>query len=353
MDTNGQPVIDDGSDDELVITSTDTPSEPVESTPSASGIESFIPYRHVAEILLFRRRHQLLTDRAELTCVVQVQCLQACDLTGLEAVVRSEQTGEELVVPLETFNGMENETAEFCLYTGVEPGRYSWTATFSNIDPAGKSHPEISFTMNFDYAPHTIGLAVWDVPMVFVGDEQLCFKAGAKCSNGCPLNGLPLLIKDSTGTLVNTVFLGNDFWPGSDGLFWAEVTIPAPLTAGLHSFFIEAEGSQSEGELEAFGHLPVSWESTVLVSAKPDCTINLLIVDKTTGYPIVGAKATCHPYRAESDVDGRLEIPANAGMISMMVQAEGYERSITEVLINGDADLTIEMDLKPVYLEDM
>ena len=349
---------------------------------------------HSSEIFLLRRRHRMLEDGAELTCVVTVHCFSTCDLTGETVLIRSnDDPSNEFLVTLTTFNRIENETHEFVLKTGVDPGTYSWTATFSNAGFYGKNHSEVSSTLSFNYTPHALSLAIWNVPTFLEGGESMVIRVGARCSHACSLAGRKVMILDKQGTVLAENVLGDELWPGSEALYSTELSLKAPLEEGIHNFSACIEGWAGEGvegdgaadagaekaaeaggaeaagaeaagagaeeaagaeaaEAGAPGHSSATSSFVVSVVKPPENHMRITVIDKATQKPLEGAWATIHPYRLPSDEKGQVELPMKKGKISLMVKAEDYYTYKSEVITTGDAELLVELELKPHYAED-
>src|ERR1700741_746910 len=72
-------------------------------------------------------------------------------------------------------------------------------------------------------APHATNVAVWDIPSAIVAGEWFRMKVGIKCEHGCDLAKSAFEVHDHEGALAATGTLPGDIWPGTTGLYVAEV----------------------------------------------------------------------------------------------------------------------------------
>lgn len=91
---------------------------------------------------------------------------------------------------------------------------------------------------NPDIEQHKTSLAVWDLPSPLVIGRLAKMKVGAKCSAGCPLTDHQIEIHDHTGTEIARAELSETPWPGTSGLYWAELEFRAPVSLGTHTWSV-------------------------------------------------------------------------------------------------------------------
>jgi hypothetical protein len=252
--------------------------------------------------------------------------------------------GEEWEVELSAFNGVENETEEFTVKTGTSPGTYSWTATYLDATEGKPSHAETTSSVEVDYRPHALSLAVWDIPTPVGEGEAITLKVGAKCNNDCLLAGTVLSVRDGQDGPLTDVTLGTEPWAGSKALYWAEATFEAPTKTGAHTYHVR---SDSQGD-----HAASQTSFSFFVVQKPSCTLSITLKDQATAAPIPSAYASLHPYTAITDENGLASVPAVPGEGKLNMGAEGYELRQLDIVVTGDAALTLTLTAKPVYEED-
>ena len=179
-------------------------------------------------------------------------------------------------------------------------------------------------------ASHAVELTVWNVPSAAVGGERLKFVVGARCSSGCDLGGRELSIFDHEGALAGTVKLGDEVWPGTEALYFAEVELTAPHETGTHQW--EAKIGDSS--------LPL----IVRVVTAPDCEVTVRAVDRETQAPIEGARVVMHPYRAVTDENGIARVRVAKGQYDILVSGSQYVAACVSVDVTADMITGAELD---------
>jgi len=151
------------------------------------------------------------------------------------------ETGEETIVELTKYNGVENSSEEFVIKTGKKPGTYTWDALLAHVGSKG-SHGYQETAFSFDFLPpHTVGLQVWGVPLTYVDQEKVSFNVGAQCMSFCSLAGAPIYVHDSQDVKVGEGVLGEELWPSTDALYWTRLSIPAPSEPGEYEYTVQLE----------------------------------------------------------------------------------------------------------------
>jgi hypothetical protein len=184
--------------------------------------------------------------------------------------------------------------------------------------------------------PHTTSVVVWDMPSAIVTGERFRIKVGIKCSNECQLTNTNFGIYDAEGAQVATGTLSDERWPGTTGLYVAEVELHAPPGEGLYTWSVRdlhAEGSTSFG---------------VRAVSPPECLVRLEAVDKISQTPISGARVVMHPYRAVSDERGVAEVRVAKGAYTLFVSQKGYLTFGLPVAVDADMTARAELSLEPV-----
>jgi hypothetical protein len=187
--------------------------------------------------------------------------------------------------------------------------------------------------------PHSTQLTVWDVPPTAVAGERFAVSVGARCSDGCDLRGRELSIYDQQGSLVGTVKLGHDVWPGTEALYFAKVETRAPLEAGNHQWEAKIAGWDA-GLPHAAGSFPV----VVRVVSAPDCEVTVRALDREKRTPIKGARVVMHPYRAVTDENGVAKVRVARGQYDILVSGSRYMPASTSVEVTADIITSAELD---------
>jgi hypothetical protein len=184
--------------------------------------------------------------------------------------------------------------------------------------------------------PHTTSVVVWDVPSAIVVGERFRIKVGIKCSNECHLTNTDVGIYDDEGRQVATGTLADERWPGTTGLYVAEVELDAPAGEGLYTWSVR--GQHAEGS-SSFG---------VRVVSPPDCLVRVEAVDHITRAPLSGARVVMHPYKAVSDEHGVAEVRVAKGAYTLFVSQTGYLTFGLPVDVQADMTARTELSLEPV-----
>ena len=184
---------------------------------------------------------------------------------------------------------------------------------------------------------HTTSIVVWDVPSAIVMGERFRIKIGIKCSNECHLTNTEFGIYDDHGRQVATGTLSDERWPGTTGLYVAEVELDAPAGEGLYTW--SARGQHAEGS-SSFG---------VRVVTPPDCLVRVEAVDQITRAPLSGARVVMHPYKAASDEHGVAEVRVAKGAYTLFVSQTGYLTFGLPVDVQADmtARAALSVELSP------
>ena len=183
--------------------------------------------------------------------------------------------------------------------------------------------------------PHTTSVVVWDVPSATVAGERFRIKVGIKCSNECDLANTDFGIYDEEGAQVATGTLPDERWPGTTGLYVAEIELDAPAGEGLYTWSVKghAEGFTSFG---------------VRVVNVPECLITVEAVDRITQTPISGARVVMHPYKAVTDERGVAEVRVAKGAYKLFVSQTRYLTFALPVDVTADMTARAELDVEPV-----
>src|SRR5712691_7803835 len=128
--------------------------------------------------------------------------------------------------------------------------------------------------MSVDAEEHKTSLAVWDLASPLVINRPAKVKVGAKCSAGCELSGEAIEIHDQTGQMAACARLGSEPWPGTTGLYWAEMDFVTPTTAGAHTWAVRSVHG------DAFS------DFTFITVQPPDHSVTICITEKATKAPL-------------------------------------------------------------------
>jgi len=191
--------------------------------------------------------------------------------------------------------------------------------------------------------PHTTNVVVWDIPSAVVVRERFRIKVGIKCSDECDLTNSAFEIHDHEGTRAATGTLSGERWPGTTGLYVAEVELQAPAAEGLYTWSVTTPGS--DGEIP---HAEGSTSFGVRVVSHPDYLVTVEAFDRESQQPLSAARVVMHPYKAVTDAHGRAEMRVAKGTYTLFVSQTRYLTFGMPIEVTADTTARAELDVEPV-----
>jgi hypothetical protein len=280
---------------------------------------------------------------AEMTLQAEVSCLPPCDLRGHTLLVKDQAGADAGSIELAEFDGDTNRTHELVLKAPVTTGAHTWSVLCPAVERGGASYIEASTAISFTVTPHATYVVAWDIPSDIVVRERFRIKVGIKCSSGCRLANTDFGIYDHEGTQVSVGTLTDECWPGTAGLYVAEVDLEAPASEGLYAWSVRRLHSDlgtphAEGSID-FG---------VRVVGRPEFVVTIEAVDKVTRTPLSGARVVMHPYRVVADEHGVARVRVAKGAYKLFVSQTSYLTSGLPVDVAADTTTRVELELEPV-----
>jgi hypothetical protein len=280
---------------------------------------------------------------AELTLHFEVSSVPARDLRGHAILIKDQDGANRGSIELTSFDGETNETVDLVVKAPVTAGGYTWLAMCPAVVKERFSYEETSTPISFNVKPHTTSVIAWDTPSAVVAGERFTIKVGIKCSSECHLEKSHVEIYNQNGTQVATGTLPGDIWPGTTGLYFAEVELQAPAEEGLYTWSVrcpalDAGPPHDEGSV-SFG---------VRVVHRPEYVVKVETVDKVSQTPLIGARVVMHPYRAVTDERGVAEVRVAKGAYKLFVSQTSYVTFGLPVEVTADMTARAELDLEPV-----
>jgi hypothetical protein len=190
--------------------------------------------------------------------------------------------------------------------------------------------------------PAATSLAVWEVPATIVAGERFTVKIGAKSSAGCDLRGHSVEVRNAAGDVMGEGDLGDAPWPGTNALYWTELSLPAPVTEGIATVtaHFSAAGLQPP-------HTDASAQFSFAVVKAPDHTLTIKVIETESAKPLADAHLRLGPYRAATDHNGAATLPVCKGPYQLHIWKVGYDAPATAVDINGDTVMRVEAVIVP------
>ncbi|MGH9253285.1 MAG: hypothetical protein ACRD3C_01810 [Vicinamibacterales bacterium] len=280
---------------------------------------------------------------AELTLRGKVSCSPACDLRGHTLLIKEQGGAAAASIELTTFDGKTSDTSELVVKAPVQAGGYTWAVICPAVVKDGVAYAEASTPISFTVKPHATSVVAWDIPSTVVVGERFRMKVGIKCSSECQLTSRDFGIYDHEGVQIAAGALGGDRWPGTTGLYVAEVELKAPAGEGLYTWSVRVPRSDA-----GIPHAEGSISLGVRVVGHPEYVVRVETVDKVSQTPLEGARVLMHPYRAVTDERGIAEVRVAKGTYTLFVSQTSYLTFGLPVEVDADMRARAELDLEPV-----
>ncbi len=281
---------------------------------------------------------------AEMTLRAQTACTPSCDLRGHNLLL-TDAAGAEMgrLVPTE-FDLERNESAALVVKAPLAIGDYVWSAFSPALDKDGVSYDEASKAISFSVKAHTTRVLAWGVPSSIIAGEKFKMNIGIKCSSECQFANKDFAIYDHEGAEIASGALSSDLWPGTTGLYYAEVELESPSSAGLYHWSAKASGADSE-----MPHLEGATSFGIRIVGPPEVLVTIEAIDKISREPLAGARVALHPYSAVSNERGIAEVRVAKGAYTIFVAQSGYITLGLPVEVSADMAASAELDLEPEF----
>ena len=176
---------------------------------------------------------------------------------------------------------------------------------------------------------------MWDLVSPLLIGRTAKVKVGAKCAAGCQLTDHRVEIHDAAGKTIARGGLGGTPWPGTSGLYWADVEFPAPAEAGKHTFSVTSEHGGAHSEF------------SFIVVRPPDHSLTIQVHDKTTKETIADVEVRLGVYRSITDARGLATVDVPKDSYALTVWKLGYELFSTEINVTGTTTIDVEIAVEP------
>jgi hypothetical protein len=301
------------------------------------------PEIHPTTIAFVQSPPVLIPAAMELVFSVQISCTHGCDLKGRKIRILGGDESQLAEAELGEFIGAGNGTGDLKLQAPVEPGKVSWQVLFPSWEEGNIRHDASLVGFSFQVLPHETSLAAWDTPSPAILGREVSLKVGVKCAEGCNLAGEGFEIRDHEGKIAATGKLAESPWPGSQGLYWREISFQAPGKEGYYSWKAEfaepRQGVPHRGTVLSFG-----FQTT----RPPEYRLSLEVVDAETRAPIGDAFVAANTFRAYTDALGRAILKISGGAYEIYVWRDGYLAWETSLEISADTDLQATLSVAPI-----
>jgi hypothetical protein len=186
-------------------------------------------------------------------------------------------------------------------------------------------------------APHATSLVVWDVPSPAAAGTPATVKVGVQCAIGCCLAGQVVEVRDQAGAVLGTATLGAEVSPGTDALYWGDVTFVAPPITGVA--FLSAAFAPTNLEVP---HLGAAASFSFRVDAPPEYRVAVRVGHQDTSAPIERVEVRLDHYAAYTDVRGEAQFYVPGGRYTCSIRRIGYDASPVEIEVTADLAVHIK-----------
>lgn len=237
--------------------------------------------------------------------------------------------------------GSANElTATFTLNAPKEPGNYTWRAELQACE--GFLHNCGGTEFSFSVREHEIILSAWGTPSPTNMGEEFTAKIGARCTAGCSLAGLPIVIRDEEGQLIANGNLGDDILPNTAGTYWAAQPLTAPGDEGVYTWFVHCDNMELE-----LAHKIETAEFTFRTVAPPEYNVTVNVLKKYDGVKIDGANVMLGFRKGITNEYGSVALQASGGEQMLRASKIDYVPYSEPHVIDGDCEINIELEFNP------
>jgi hypothetical protein len=296
---------------------------------------------HITALSLDTAVPAVVDAGTDVSLQVKATCDPGCNLRG--GLIRIVDSGGDTITNVNLSVSGEGiyKTETFAVRVPALPGEYTWTILFPAQRIAEEEHGESTATFSFTVRPHQISLSVWGIPIPVNKGEKFNISIGAKCSAGCSLAALPMVIMDGGRTIGQGV-LGNEILPQTSGTYWTEQEIEAPSDETVHTWAVRAAISALELPHEAE---PVNF--VFRTAAPPRYTVTIEVVNKYDKMPLDDAYIMLGLYKTATDKQGIAIVAVPEGPQELYVTKTDYISFQDVIDVTADATIRAELEFFP------
>ena len=210
----------------------------------------------------------------------------------------------------------------------------------AGADAAAAGDPLLRQDFVVPVRAHPVCVVLWGLPPAPTQGAPVSFHLGLKCPCGCSSARWPYRLTDAEGRILAEGRVGDTPWSGTDGLCYAEVTVPAPHADGIETWTAVCEPP----DLPA-AHAPGRAELRLTVRPAPEVTLTVVVTEAATGAPVPRAKVVAHPFRAVADAAGVAALRVPKGRYRIQVSGTRYFAAQTEGDVTEDTTVTAALEI--------
>jgi len=262
------------------------------------------------------------------------------DLTGRPVAVLDAAGEERGQLVLEARDGGVYESAEAYFEAPLELGEQRWTARLEVSGEREEEPPALRLEepVVFTVVAHKTSVSFIKTPPVATIGGTAQAVLGVKCLCGCGLAGLRLAVRnEETGEALSAT-LGPDPWPGTQGVYYAALDLPAGSAPTIATWVASVE-------LEGLAAPHEGPTATVKLRCEPapEHTLRVEVTDQKKGTPVKGATVMVHPFRARTDENGVALLGVPSGEHALYVSGYQYFPFRDTVRVDGDATIKVSL----------
>ena len=154
---------------------------------------------------------------------------------------------------------------------------------------------------------------------------------GVRCSGPQLLSRKRFEVIDQDGKQVATGSVGDETWPGTTSLVYAETTLEAPPNEGHYKWQVRTEASE-----ETIPHEAGAITFGLKVVPKPECQVRVQVLDGERDAPVHKAHVLLHPFRTFTDEHGIAVLNVPKGEYNLHVSGFKYVPHRSTLRVEGD-----------------
>lgn len=203
-------------------------------------------------------------------------------------------------------------------------------------------------------ASHKRSIVVWDVPSTVECGAAFAIKAGIKCDGSCPPENWALEVHDEHGNRLARADVGEEIWPGTEGLRRADLDLTAPVSAGSFRWKVVApavmppaapQDSPPDRPEEPPEHSESIAHFHVRTVPEGQCRVTVVAIARETHEPVAGARVVAHPFRAVTDERGVAELNLPRGRYRLFVTRRNFLPLRVDRELAGATTIRAELEL--------
>jgi len=275
-----------------------------------------------------------VTVGADFVLTVLLSCPAGCDLSGSPVEATAPDGVTTTVLP--ATGDADVAARRVALKAPLEVGEHVWRLCCTAHESDGWHHDASLVEVPVRTRPHETSLAVWAIPSPVMVGQPFAIKVGAKSAAGCNLTGMRIAVCDEAGAVLASDVLGDTPWPGTNALYWRELTLVAPAEAGMFSWSVKFAAAEL-----ALPHRGAVSYFSIVIARPPEHRLIVKVIEQKTEAPVENAQVRLGAYRAATGAAGFAEFMLPEDSYDLDVWKSGYEAPSTPIVI--DADLTVEI----------